>query len=97
MKFLSVMIEMCRIINAPTISKNQTALLSHIIRVYFQYRKECFPNIKLRPKHHFICHYPDLIRKLGPLKNLWTLSFEQKHQYFKNKAKTIRNFKNVTF
>lgn len=94
-KFLTVMIEMCRIINSPTITQNQTLLLSHYIRVFFEYRRECFPTKKLRPKHHFICHYPELIRKLGPLKNMWTLPFEQKHQYFKNKARKVKNFKNI--
>lgn len=94
-KFLTVMIEMCRIINSPEITNNQILLLTHYIRLFFEYRKESFNNEKVRPKHHYICHYPELIRKFGPLKNLWTLNFEQKHQAFKNKARKVKNFKNI--
>lgn len=94
--FFTAMIDMCRLILAPVISKGQTTLLSHYINVYMECRKQCFPGINLRPKHHYIWHYPELIRAFGPLKNLWTLCFEQKHQEFKNRAKFCKNFKNIT-
>ncbi len=32
--------------------------------------KEVFPDFKLKPKHHFIEHYPDLVRLFGPLVHL---------------------------
>ena len=91
--FLSAMVEMYRLICATTITKNQTTVLQHYINVHFKLRKECFPEILLRPKHHFISHYPDLIRKLGPLKKYWILPIEQKHGFFKNKAKLCKKFK----
>ena len=28
---------------------------------------EAFPNIRFKPKHHFVEHYPELIRRYGPL------------------------------
>lgn len=54
-----------------------------------------FPDTLLRPKHHFLTHYPDLIVKFGPLIKVWTLRFESKHQYFKKTIRHILNFKNV--
>lgn len=95
-QFLMSMVEACRIVCAAEIHINQTILLSHYINLYFEYRKACFPSSSLRPKHHYFSHYPDLLRKLGPLKHLWTMSFEQKHQYFKACCRQARNFKNVT-
>lgn len=34
----------------------------------------------LKPKHHFLVHYPSLIRKCGPPKFIWSFRFEAKHQ-----------------
>ncbi len=54
------------------------------------------PNYKLRPKHHFIEHYPSLIKTSGPLVDVWTMRFEGKHRFFKKVAHETRNFKNIT-
>jgi len=50
----------------------------------------------LRPKHHYISHYPYLINQFGPLIKVWTLRFESKHTYFKRVIRNIKNFINVT-
>lgn len=51
-----------------------------------------FPDHPLKPKHHYLLHYPDLILKFGPLIRLWTLRFESKHSYFKECARKLHNF-----
>lgn len=61
-------------------------------RIKFQ---EVFPDVNLKPKHHYLEHYPYLIRKFGPLVALWTMRFEAKHSFFKRVARNIRCFKNV--
>jgi len=45
--------------------------------------QESFSNYKLCPKHNFIEHYPQMIKILGPLEGVWTMSFEGKHKFFK--------------
>jgi len=50
----------------------------------------------LKPKHHFMLHYSEIIRKIGPLKTFWTMRFESKHRMSKNICKNINNFKNIT-
>jgi hypothetical protein len=57
--------------------------------------QEVFPNFVLRPKHHYLEHYPQLIRTYGPLRNLWTIRFEGKHKFFKKVIRDAHNFKNV--
>uniref|UniRef100_A0A8C6LRA2 Uncharacterized protein n=1 Tax=Nothobranchius furzeri TaxID=105023 RepID=A0A8C6LRA2_NOTFU len=51
-----------------------------------------FPDQSLKPKHHYVLHYPSLILKFGPLIRLWTLRFESKHSYFKECARKMHNF-----
>lgn len=87
--------ELVEIICAPRISLSQVALLNVLIVEYLETRKEMFPEQKLKPKHHYIVHYPALILKFGPLIRLWTMRFESKHSYFKRCVRRTQNFKNV--
>lgn len=56
---------------------------------------ETFPGTKLRPKHHYLEHYPVLIKKFGPLIEFWTIRFEAKHSFFKKVVHNTGNFKNI--
>ena len=83
------------LICAPRISVGQVADLRILTEEYRHDRKELFPNDPLKPKHHYVAHYPELILQFGPLIQLWTLHFESKHTYFKQCARKLRNFKNL--
>lgn len=87
--------EMVSLICAPAISSGQIAYLRVLIDEYLCFRKQAFPDQQLKPKHHYVSHYPELIIRFGPLIRLWTLRFESKHTYFKQCARKLHNFKNV--
>ncbi|XP_048258956.1 uncharacterized protein LOC125384259 [Haliotis rufescens] len=72
----------------------QIAILNSVIEDYLHERKEIF-NVQMRPKHHYLVHYPELILKFGPLIRLWTLRFESKHSYFKKCARKLQNYKSL--
>ena len=95
-KMMLLLREVCNVVCAPAISIQQTIFLQDKITDYLELRITCFPKIQLRPKHHFLVHYPSLIRHFGPLKHMWTLRFESKHSYFKNAVRHCKNFKNIT-
>ncbi|XP_023815110.1 uncharacterized protein LOC111948035 [Oryzias latipes] len=80
---------------AQQISKAQVTYLDVLIQEYLETRKALFPSINLRPKHHYLRHYPGLILKFGPLIRLWTMRFESKHSYFKRCTRHLKNFKNL--
>lgn len=54
-----------------------------------------FSGFQLKPKHHYLEHYPYLVRKFGPLCDIWTMRFEGKHKFFKKAIRNAQNFKNV--
>lgn len=54
-----------------------------------------FPDLKLKPKHHFLEHYPHLICCFGPAVDFWTFRFEAKHSFFKKVVRDVNNFKNI--
>lgn len=63
-------------------------------RIRFQ---EVFPDCDLKPKHHFLEHYPYLIRKFGPLVALWTMRFEAKHSFFLKELRGISDASKMCF
>ena len=83
------------LICAPKIHIGQVAELKVLLEEYLEARSFLFKDVPLKPKHHYLMHYPDLILKLGPLIRLWTLRFEAKHTYFKQCARKLHNFKNL--
>lgn len=52
-------------------------------------------NEHLRPKHHFMLHYPYIFRIMGPLIHLIMMRFEAKHQQLKRLLGDNRNFRNI--
>ena len=86
-----------QIVVAFSLSEIQILHLKYLIVDYVKDRQDNFPSIQLRPKHHFLQHYPSAILKFGPLRNCSTLRFESKHSYFKRIVAATKNYVNVCF
>jgi len=56
---------------------------------------EVFPEERLKPKHHFVEHYPWLTTVFGPLVDFWTMRFEAKHKFFKKIVRQTGCFRNI--
>lgn len=78
-----------------SIQKNQLDIFQFKISDHREKYQEAFPNKKLLPKHHYLEHYPQMIRCFGSLVGLWTMRFEGKHSFFKEVAHHTKCFKNV--
>lgn len=52
--------------------------------------------IELKPKHHFMVHYSEIIRRSGPLCHMSTLRYEMKHKSLTSIMRNSNNFKCVT-
>lgn len=94
---LLILRKICSLCLAFQLSVGQISLLRELLFEYIECRTRLFPDVPLKPKHHYILHYPYLILQFGPLRHLWTLRFEGKHSYFKNVIRHSPNFKNVLF
>ena len=76
-------------------------LLEEKIHDYLEERAELYkkyPNFlgTPKPKHHFLTHYGESIRKFGPPLAYWTGRFESKHRVAKGAAEAAKNFKNIS-
>lgn len=88
--------EIINIIMSSSFTYATTQLLETLISEHHSLYMEVFAE-PLKPKHHFIVHYPQLLKRLGPLKHLSCFRFEAKHKQFKEHAKTIRSRRNCPY
>ena len=95
-KLLLLLREFVELVTANSLTEGQVSYMNTVVEEYVHSRKGLFPDVNLRPKHHYIVHYPSLTLQYGPLIRLWTLRFESKHQFFKRTVRRTQNFKNIT-
>lgn len=75
------------------ISENDLTDLENDVRTHLQYFQSSF-NKTLKPKQHNLLHYPNIIRKMGPLIHNCMMRYEAKHKEMKGYVNA--NFKNLT-
>ena len=80
---------------AKTITPVQVETLREVIVDFNRQRSEIWPEKRLKPKDHYLLHYPDQILKYGPLAHTWTIRFEAKHQQLGEIWKPSRCSKNI--
>jgi len=51
--------------------------------------------IRLRPKHHLMVHFPSIVLKSGPLIGMSCMRYELKNSFFKRSAHIVCNFTNI--
>ena len=95
-QMLLLLREIVELVCAPRVSYVQILYLNRLISQYLEERLELFPCVSLRPKHHYLRHYPWLMMMFGPLIHVWTMRMETKHTFFKRTARNAHNFVNIT-
>ena len=86
--------EIVEILLSPVIPNSSLCYVEALIESFLSQFASKFPG-KMTPKMHFLVHYPRLISDYGPLRALWCMRFESKHQYFKHIANGQNNFRNI--
>ena len=95
-KLLLLLRDIIELVCAPRIFFNQVMFLNRLVKLYVEERMHLFGDVPIRPKHHYLLHYPWLITMFGLLIHVWTLRMESKHTFFKRCARSTHNFVNVT-
>nr|XP_054930443.1 uncharacterized protein LOC126537830 isoform X1 [Dermacentor andersoni] len=88
--------EIVLLVTAHSITLPMVMRLQDLIEDYMTGRAHLFPYVAMKPKHHYLIHYPFLITQFGPLIKMWTMRCESKHSYFRKCARNCQNFRNLT-
>ena len=83
------------LICAPRLSVGAVEFMDDLIHIFTDHYVQQFPDASVKPKLHFLTHYPRQTLIFGPLIHLWTLRFEGKHSFFKETARRSKNRKNI--
>lgn len=75
---------------------NGLEIMTLKIKQHHSYYVKLFGNT-LKPKFHFILHYPIIIKRIGPLKQIWCFRFESKHRELKQYTNNINSRKNIPY
>lgn len=79
---------------SPVLKPGEIRFCNWLINNLLQSKREIF-EVNEKPKDHFMRHYADQMLKFGPLRHLWTIRLEAKHDYFMEVAKLNRCHKNI--
>lgn len=88
------LLKISQIVYSSLIDEADIVCLEDFIKIHLSSMQEVF-GLELTSKHHFLTHYPNVIRKMGPLKQMSSMRFESKHQVCKGFANDGNNFINI--
>lgn len=71
------------VVTSRTIQESTPKLLKSLIEEHHSLYLKVFNSQTLKPKHHIITHYPEIMTRVGPLNNISSMRFEAKHRNFK--------------
>lgn len=93
-KFLLLSVKLIDLLVKTCFDENDLAELTTLIEQHNNLFITIFKQA-LKPKYHFLVHYPTIIRRCGPLKFLWCFRFEAQHQLHKQYARNITSRLNI--
>lgn len=91
---VQTLIQICEIVNSYEITESEVQRLEKTIDSHLKLFKDTF-GAHLTPKMHFLLHYGNIIRKVGPLRHFSMLRYDAKHRTFKNFRNATNNFMNI--
>ena len=87
--------DVVQVCTSPQVDPALCDFLADLIEMFLEKFFTEFPENSMKPKFHYIIHYPQLMMKFGPLVHCWSLRFEGKHLYFKELSHHTKNRRNL--
>lgn len=88
------LIRIFQIVYSDEIDENLLKELDECVSNHLKSYRQIF-NARLRPKHHFLIHYTNIIRMMGPLVHMSMIRYDAKHTFFKQVVRNTNNFINI--
>lgn len=94
-KLLLQIADIVEVVTAPSVNKGLCVFLADLTETFLTTYFNLYHDENMKPKFHYLIHYPQQMLEFGPLVHCWTLRFEGKHMYFKELSNRIKNRKNI--
>ena len=92
-KLLLMLQKIKDLIFAPQLNEELLHVLADLIDEFISLFKNLYPDSPIRPKLHFLVHYPSIIRKNGPARTFWCMNYERMNGAVKVPSHVMKNFK----
>lgn len=92
-KFLLIISKLSDLLNKSSYSENDVTNLRRTITNHHKMFRRLFPTIAFTPKFHFLLHYPDIIKEMGPPRRNNCYMYEMKHKDLKKIARSVMSRK----
>ena len=100
LKYAELLIDVTNRVTAEKFEDYEIMRLEDLVILLLDLRKNVLADNPIlgsaKPKHHYLTHYAENIRKFGPPMGYWTGRFESKHRVAKSVADSSKNFKNIS-
>lgn len=93
-KCIQTLLQICEIVTSYEITELEVQRLEETIELHLKLFREIF-DANLIPKQHFLLHYGNIIRRVGPLRHFNMMRYDAKHRPFKKIRNSTNNFKNI--
>lgn len=93
-KFLIKIVKILDIFEKASCSEEEIEQLRLLIKEHYKFYITFFKE-KLKPKHHYMLHLPNIIKNVGPLSGIWCMRLEAKHKELKKHANNISSRVNL--
>lgn len=87
--------QICSLVEQSSVTSRDASLLQVLIAEHHKIYITSFGNLK--PKHHFLTHYPRIMAAVGPLANISCIRYEAKHHIFKLNSKGNNSRINIPY
>lgn len=94
-RLVSKLIKIVLLAVAFAVSQNEAEIMQKSVEEFLTDLRKLLPSFRLTAKFHYMLHYREQILRHGPLRHLWSMRFEAKHQTLKRTLSTSKNRKNL--
>lgn len=94
--FFLLLRDICSIIFNYVVTPDCIVQVEEMIKRHHSWYQKLYKRT-LIPKHHHMVHYPNIMRLVGPLRNLWSMRGESKHKVMKKIAASTTSRVNICF
>lgn len=85
--------QICDIVSSPRLVESHLKLLEELIKLHNNLYIEIVSTLK--PKFHFLVHYPRILKNNVPCVHYWGMRFESRHKELKNIVQSTSSLKNL--
>lgn len=93
--FYIVILQILEIITSPVLNIADGPLLANLISEHHSIYLSLFRDETLKPKHHFMLHYHEVLTEIGPLERVSVIRYEGKHKEMRQASNVTASRKNI--